>query len=111
MQWIVWFNCRSGYYVSLKDEFVKNFLSLKIKTIWMDMKRGGYPLRIFWKIVYKLDNTIDPKTKVTMIEAGKFESPTPMQKIQRIKSNPEEIKIDHSWISSFASPTKSIRVI
>ena len=41
-----------------------------------------------------------------MIEAEKFESPTPMQKIQRIKSNPQEIKIDRSWISSFANPTK-----
>ena len=29
-----------------------------------------------------------------------------MQKIQRIKSNSQEIKIDRSWISSFASPTK-----
>jgi len=45
-------------------------------------------------------------TKVTMIEAEKFESPTPMQKIQRIKSNPQDIKIDHSWISSFADPAK-----
>ena len=41
-----------------------------------------------------------------MIEAEKFESPTPMQKIQRIKSNPQDIKIDHSWISSFADPAK-----
>ena len=41
-----------------------------------------------------------------MIEAEKFESPTPMQKIQRIKSNPQDIKIDRSWISSFANPTK-----
>ena len=40
-----------------------------------------------------------------MIEAEKFESPTLMQKIQRIKSNPQEIKIDHSWIASFAKPT------
>ena len=46
----------------------------------MDMKRGGYPLRIFWKIIYKLDNTINLKTKVTMIEVEKFESSTPMQK-------------------------------
>ena len=61
------FNCRPGYYVSLKDEFAKNFLSLKIKIVGMDMKRGGYPLRIFWKIIYKLDNTIDPKTKVTIV--------------------------------------------
>ena len=29
-----------------------------------------------------------------------------MQKFQRIKSNPQEIKIDHSWISRFANPTK-----
>ena len=41
-----------------------------------------------------------------MIEAEKFESPTPLQKTQRIKSNPEEIQIDYSWISSFANPTK-----
>jgi len=41
------FNCRPEYYMSLKDEFVKNFLSLKIKTVVMKMKKGGYPLRIF----------------------------------------------------------------
>ena len=41
-----------------------------------------------------------------MIEAEKFESSTSMQKIQRIKSNPQEIEIDRSWISSFANPTK-----
>ena len=28
------FNCRLGYYVNLKDEFAKNFLSLKIKNGW-----------------------------------------------------------------------------
>jgi len=72
------FNCRPGYYVSLKDEFAKNFLSLKMKTVGMDMKRGGYPLKIFSKIIYKLDNTIDLKTKVTMLEAENFESPSPM---------------------------------
>ena len=72
----------------------------------MDMKRGYYPLRIFWKIIYKLDNTIDPNTKVTMIEAEKFKSLTPMQKIQKIKSNPQEIKNDRSSISNFANPTK-----
>jgi len=54
----------------------------------MAMKRGGYPLRVFWKIIYKLDNTKDAKTKATMIEAEKLKGPTPMQKIQRIKSNP-----------------------
>jgi len=57
-----------------------------MKTIGIDMKRGGYPLRIFWKIIYKLDNTIDPKNTVTIIEAENFESPTPTQKIQRINS-------------------------
>jgi len=41
-----------------------------------------------------------------MIEAEKFESPTSMQKIQRIKSNPQEIKIDRPWISSFTNHTK-----
>ena len=29
-----------------------------------------------------------------------------MQNIQRIKSNPHEIKIDRSWIACFANPTK-----
>ena len=29
-----------------------------------------------------------------------------MQKIQRIKPNPQGIKIDCSWISSFTNPTK-----
>ena len=67
--------------MSLKDEFIKNFISLKRQTVEIDMKRGGYPLRIFWKINYRLNNAIDPKTKITIIEAEKFESPTPMQKI------------------------------
>jgi len=62
----------------------------------MDMKRGSYPPRIFRKIIYKLDNTIDSKTKVTMIEVEKFASPILMQKIQRIKSDAQEIKIDKS---------------
>jgi len=35
---LVGFNCRPGYYMSLKDEFAKNFLSFKIKTVGMDMK-------------------------------------------------------------------------
>jgi len=72
----------------------------------MDMKREGYPLSIFQKVINKLDNTIDPEAKLTMIKVEKFESPTPMQKIQRIKSNPQEITINRSWISSFANPTK-----
>ena len=42
-----------------------------METIGMYMKRGGYSLGIFWKIIYTLDNTIDPKTKVTMIEEKK----------------------------------------
>jgi len=62
----------------------------------MDIRRGGHPLRIFWKIIYKLDNTKDPKTTVTMIEAAKFKSLTPMRKIQRIKFNPQGIRIDKS---------------
>jgi len=41
-----------------------------------------------------------------MIEAEKFKSPTPMQKIQRIKFNPQDIRIDKSWIGSSAIPTK-----
>ena len=77
----------------------------------MDMKRGGYPLRIFWKIIYKLDNTIDPKTKVTMVEVEKFKSPTPMQKIQRIKSNPQEIKLIGLGYEALLIPQKSIRKV
>ena len=41
------FNCQPEYYLSLQDEFTKNFLSLEIKTVGMDMKRGRYLLRIF----------------------------------------------------------------
>ena len=41
-----------------------------------------------------------------MIQAEKFEGPNPTQKIQRIKSNSQKIKIYRSWISSFANPTK-----
>jgi len=106
---LVGFNCQPRYYVSLKDEFVKNFMSLKIKIARMDMKRGWYPLRIFWKIIYKLDNTLDPKTKVTMIEEEKFKSPTTMLKIQRIRYNLQEIKIVvHRYLSLPTLP-KSIR--
>jgi len=43
----VGFKYRPWYYVSLKDEFAKNFLSLKIKTVGMKWKREGYPLWIF----------------------------------------------------------------
>ena len=75
----------------------------------MEMKRGGYLLRIFWKTIYKLDNTINSKTKVTMIEAEKFDSPTPMQKIQRIKSNPQEIKLIGLGYEALLIPQKSIR--
>jgi len=46
-----------------------------------------------------------------MIGAKKFESPTPLQKIQTIKSNPQEIKVGRCWISNFANPTKIIRII
>ena len=31
----VGFNCRSEYYVSVKDKFLENFLSLKIKIVGM----------------------------------------------------------------------------
>ena len=41
-----------------------------------------------------------------MIEVEKFDSSTPMQKNQRIKFNPQEIKIDWPWISSFANTMK-----
>lgn len=41
-----------------------------------------------------------------MTKSEKFESPTTMQMIEWIKSNPDEIKIDRSWISSFSIPTK-----
>ena len=44
---LVGFNCQPGYYVSLKDEFAKNFIYLKIKTVGMNIKKGGYRLRIF----------------------------------------------------------------
>ena len=42
-----------------------------------------------------------------MIDAEKFECPTPIQKTQRTKSNLHEIKIDKSWITTFANPTKT----
>ena len=41
-----------------------------------------------------------------MVETEKFESPTPLQNIQMIKSNPHNIRIDKSRIASFADPTK-----
>ena len=49
---------------------------------------------------------MDPNTKITMIKAQRFKSSTLVPKIQRIKSNAQEIKIDRSWISSFANPIK-----
>jgi len=54
-------------------------LSLNIKIVEVDMKKRNYLLRIFEKGIYKLDNTIDPKAKVTTIETKNFKSPTPMQ--------------------------------
>jgi len=41
-----------------------------------------------------------------MIEVEKFESLIPIQKIQMIKFNPQDIRIDKSWITSFVNPTK-----
>jgi len=41
-----------------------------------------------------------------MIEEEKFESPIPMQKIQRIKFNPQNIRIDKLWTEIFVNPTK-----
>jgi len=38
-----------------------------------------------FEIIYELHNTTDPKIKVTIIEAEKFESPTPMQKNSKDK--------------------------
>ena len=35
----VGFNCRPGYYVSLKDEFDIKFIFFKIKIVGMDMKK------------------------------------------------------------------------
>ena len=35
-------NCLARYYGSLRDEFSKNFLSLKIKVVVTDMNKGGY---------------------------------------------------------------------
>ena len=87
-----------GYYVNLRDEFAKNLLSLKIKTIGMDMKRGGYSLRIFSKIIYKLDNIINPQTKITMIKTKKFESSTQMQKIKRISNFTNRTKINKKHV-------------
>ena len=83
----VGFNCLPRYYVSLNEEFAKNFLSLKIKVVGMEMKRGGHWLRMFWKIISKLHNIRYLETKVTIIGVEKFKCSTLMQKIQRIKSN------------------------
>ena len=65
---LIGFNCQPGYYVSLKDEFVKNFISPKIKILVMFKKRG-YLLRIFWKMIYKSDSIIDTKTKIIVTKA------------------------------------------
>ena len=47
---LVGFNCRPGYYVSLKDEFEKNFLSLMIKTVGMDIKEDDILQGYFEKL-------------------------------------------------------------
>ena len=44
-----------------------------------------------------------------MIEAENFKSLTPTRKNPKDKSNPQELKIDRSWISSFAKPRKIIK--
>lgn len=106
---IVGFNCRPGYYVSLKDVYSPNFPTLKLKTVGIDMKEDIYPLRVFWKIIYKLDNTMGPKQKVTMVDSEKFEAGSPKQMITPIKTRPHDIKLDKRWITSFDNPTKLMR--
>jgi len=44
---MVHWDYRPRYYLNLKDNFAKNYLFLKIKIVGVDMKRGGYPLKIF----------------------------------------------------------------
>ena len=44
-----------------------------------------------------------------MIEVEKLETPTLMQNIQRIKSNPQEIKLTGLGYQALLIPTKSIR--
>ena len=39
----------------------------------MDMKRGGYQIKIFKKVFYKLNNITDQKTKAGMAEAKSLE--------------------------------------
>ena len=62
-----------------------------------------YPLRIFWKIIYKLDNTIDPKMQHKIIQVDKFEPANgiPIGRIVPKRINPNEIKLDNRWITSF----------
>ena len=63
-----------------------------------------------WKDSPKNDVYVN-HLSVTMMEVEKFKSPTPIQKIQRIKSNPHNIIINRSSISSFANLQRSIRKI
>jgi len=37
-------NYQLGYYVSTKNEFAQNLVSVKMKIVQTDMKKGGYPL-------------------------------------------------------------------
>mgnify|MGYP000988156972 CR=1 FL=1 len=98
------FNCRPGYYVSLGDGLINRFLKLKLKTVGIDMHESSYPLIIYWKIIYKLDNTVDPRMQHRIVEADRFEPINGIQ-IDRIKpkrTNPNEIKLDKRWIEGFS---------
>lgn len=72
------------------------------------MHETRFPLQIFWKIIYKLDNTIDPRMQHRIIEADKFEpiNGTQIDRIKPKRIDPSEIKLDNRWIASFNNPKK-----
>lgn len=53
-------NYRLGYYISIKVGHVDRFLILKVKMVRMDMHESIFLTRVFWKIICKLYDTIDP---------------------------------------------------
>lgn len=56
-------------------------------------------------IIYKLDNTIDPPMKCKIVEVDKFVIKNKIQKINLVKTRPQDLKLNIKWIESFDNLT------
>lgn len=57
-------------------------------TVGTNMYKFTFPLKVFLKIVYKLDNTIDLQMKYKIVKADKFRMKNEIQKIKLVMTRP-----------------------